>query len=92
MLHLTGQERQVVIRFIEAGRPLPNKYRFLLFEDKREVELVGNGKTNEVTNVVLIIQVIQQVNEPRAEMELNIQIGHFCSLLCLLLAATLIML
>jgi hypothetical protein len=24
---------------------LPEKYRFLLFEDKREVELVWNGKT-----------------------------------------------
>jgi len=27
---------------------LPEKYRFLLFEEKREVELVWNGKTNEV--------------------------------------------
>jgi len=26
---------------------LPEKYRFLLFEDKREVELVWNGKTSE---------------------------------------------
>jgi len=28
-----------------AGKPLPDKYRFLLFENKREVELVWNGKT-----------------------------------------------
>ena len=34
-------------RFIEADKPLPDKYRFLLFEDKREVELVWNGKTGE---------------------------------------------
>ena len=27
-----------------AGKPLPEKYRFMLFEDKREVELVWNGK------------------------------------------------
>lgn len=74
---LNEQERQEVIRFIEAGRPLPDKYRFLLFEDKREVELVWNGKTNEVTNVVLPFQVIEQVDEPRAEKEVKLQAGLF---------------
>jgi len=64
---LTEQEQQEIVRFIEAGKPLPDKYRFLLFEDKREVELVWNGKTNEVTNIVLPFQVIEQVDEPRAE-------------------------
>ena len=67
MARLTEQEQQEVIRFVEAGKPLPDKYRFLLFDDKREVELVWNGKTNEVTNVVLPFQVIEQVDEPRAE-------------------------
>ena len=46
---------------------MPDKYRFLLFEDKREVELVWNGKTSEVCNIVLPFQVIEQVDEPRAE-------------------------
>src|ERR1700722_13456918 len=67
MARLSDQEQQEVIRFVEAGKPLPEKYRFLLFDDKREVELVWNGKTNEVTNVVLPFQVIEQVDEPRAE-------------------------
>lgn len=67
MARLTEQEQQEVIRFIEAGKPLPDKYRFLLFDDKREVELVWNGKTNEVTNAVLPFQTIEQVDEPRAE-------------------------
>ena len=40
MARLTEQEQQEVIRFVEAGKPVPEKYRFLLFEDKREVELV----------------------------------------------------
>ena len=39
----------------------------MLFDDDREVELVWNGKTNEVCNVVLPFQVIEQVDEPRAE-------------------------
>jgi hypothetical protein len=67
MARLTEQEQQEVIRTVEAGKPLPDKYRFLLFEDKREVELVWNGKTSEVCNVVLPFQVIEQVDEPRAE-------------------------
>lgn len=46
---------------------MPDKYRFLLFEEKREVELVWNGKTSEVCNIVLPFQVIEQVDEPRAE-------------------------
>jgi len=67
MPRLTEQEKQEIVRFIEADRPLPDKYRFLMFEDKREVELVWNGKTNEVCNIVLPFQTIEQVDEPRAE-------------------------
>ncbi len=67
MPRLTEQEQQEIIRYIEADKPLPDKYRFLLFEDKREVELVWNGKTSEVCNIVLPFQVIEQVDEPRAE-------------------------
>ena len=67
MPRLTEQEKQEILRFIEADRPLPDKYRFLLFADKREVELVWNGKTSEVCNIVLPFQVIEQVDEPRAE-------------------------
>ncbi len=67
MARLTDQEQQEIIRYIEADKPLPEKFRFLLFEDKREVELVWNSKTNEVSNIVLPFQVIEQVDEPRAE-------------------------
>jgi hypothetical protein len=67
MPRLTEQEQQEIVRYIEADKALPDKYRFLLFGDKREVELVWNGKTNEVCNIVLPFQVIEQVDEPRAE-------------------------
>ena len=67
MPRLTEQEQQEILRFIEADKPLPEKYRFLLFEDKREVELVWNSKTNEVCNIVLPFQSIELVDEPRAE-------------------------
>ena len=77
MAHLTPAELQEINRFLDAGKPLPDKYRFLLFEDKREVELVWNGKTNEVTNAVLPFQVIEQVDEPRAEVDTKLQMSMF---------------
>ena len=79
MPRLTEQEQQEIIRFIEADKPLPDKYRFLLFEDKHEVELVWNGKTNEVCNIVLPFQTIEQVDEPRSEKpsEDNMQLALF---------------
>ncbi len=66
-LKLTDNEKRDIIKLLEADKPLPDKYRFLLFEDKREVELVWNGKTNEVCNIVLPFQTIENVDEPRAE-------------------------
>lgn len=78
-LSLSDTEKQEVIRFLEADKPLPEKYRFLLFAEKREVELVWNGKTNEVCNIVLPFQVIEQVDEPRAEKpsDANLQLDLF---------------
>jgi len=77
MAKLTEQEQQEIIRYLESGKPLPDKYRFLLFDDKREVELVWNGKTNDICNVVLPFQIIEQVDEPRSEQNAELQFGLF---------------
>lgn len=66
-MKLTDNEKRDIIKLLEADKPLPDKYRFLLFGDKREVELVWNGKSNDVCNIVLPFQTIEQVDEPRAE-------------------------
>ena len=66
---LTSKEKQEVIRFLEANKPLPEKYRFLLFENKREAELLWSEKTNEICNVVLPFQTIEHVDEPREEVQ-----------------------
>ena len=58
MPRLTDAEKQDVIRHLEADKPLDDKYRFLLFDDKREVELVWNGKTADVCTIVLPFQTI----------------------------------
>jgi len=64
---LSDAEKRDLINLIQQDRPLPEKYRFLLFEDKREVELVWNGKTREVCNTVLPFQSLEHVDEPRQE-------------------------
>jgi len=72
-MKLTDNEIRDINRYLESGKPLPDSYRFLLFGDKREVELVWNGKSDEVCNVVLPFQVIEQVDEPRKEKDTKIQ-------------------
>ncbi len=41
---LSDAEKRDLIQLIEQGRPLPEQYRFVLFEDEREVESVWNRK------------------------------------------------
>ena len=72
-MYLSDNEKRDIQKYIEAGKSLPDKFRFLLFEEKQEVELVWNGKTNEITNTVLPFQVIEQVDEPRSEKTKEIQ-------------------
>ena len=66
-MKLTDSEKREISQLIEKDMPLPDKYRFLLFDDKREVELVWNGKTEGLSNIVLPFQVIEQIDEPRPE-------------------------
>jgi hypothetical protein len=53
MPRLTEQEQRKLLCSIGADKPLLDKYRFLLYEDEREVELVWNGKTSDASNVEL---------------------------------------
>lgn len=76
-MDLSENEKRDVIKYLEAGKPLPEKYRFLLFDDDREVELVWNGKTNEVTNTVLPFQTIEHIDEPRSEIKKSAQMDLF---------------
>lgn len=64
---LSDAEKRDLTELILAGQPLPEKYRFVLFADKREVELVWNGKPRDVCTTVLPFQTLEHVDEPRAE-------------------------
>ncbi|MDD4664682.1 MAG: site-specific DNA-methyltransferase [Candidatus Pacebacteria bacterium] len=66
-LQLTENEKRDILKYLEQNKPLPDKYRFLLFGGKQEVELIWNGKTDEVENVVLPFQTIEQIDEPRSD-------------------------
>lgn len=64
-INLSKEEKQELIGLLESNKPLPDKYRFILFEDKREVELLWNEKNHEVCNIVLPFQTIEHIDEPR---------------------------
>src|SRR5574337_1714365 len=64
---LSEAEQRDLVTLIQQGKALPEKYRFLLFADKREVELVWNGKTRDVCTTVLPFQTLEHVDEPRKE-------------------------
>ena len=54
-MKLADTEIRDINEYLQAAQPLPDKYRFMLFGDVREVELVWNGKSNEVRNKVVDI-------------------------------------
>jgi len=64
---LSEAEQRDLVTLIQQGKALPEKYRFVLFEDKREVELVWNGKTRDVCTTVLPFQTLEHIDEPRTE-------------------------
>ena len=66
-MNISENEKRDAIKLIQQGKPLPEKYRFLLFDDDREVELLWNGKTQEVCNLVLPFQTIEHIDELRTE-------------------------
>ncbi len=66
-MRLTDNEKRDAIKLLQEGKPLADKYRFLLFAETQEVELVWNGKTQEACNLVLPFQTIEHIDEPRTE-------------------------
>ena len=72
-MKLPDNEIRDITQLLEQGKPLPDKYRFMLFGDDREIELVWNGKSQDVTNVVLPFQTIEHIDEPRPDKEVQRQ-------------------
>ena len=75
-MKLSDNEKRDIVKLIEQGKDLPEKYRFLLFDQSKQVELNWNGKSDDVTNVDLPFQIIEQVDEPRTE-QVKLSQGSF---------------
>ena len=66
-MKITDNEKRDILKLIQEGKDLPEKYRFLLFKETRQVELNWNGKSEQVANIDLPFQIIEQIDEPRTE-------------------------
>jgi site-specific DNA-methyltransferase (adenine-specific)/adenine-specific DNA-methyltransferase len=76
-MKLSPNEIRDITNLLEAGKPLPEKYRFVLFGEKRNIELLWEGKTSAITDIKLPFQTIEQVDEPRSESLIKSQTGLF---------------
>lgn len=74
---LSDHEIRDITKALEAGLPIDDKYRYLIFKEARQVELVWNGKNTHVQDVVLPFQVIEHIDEPRDEVKLQQQQSLF---------------
>ena len=76
-MKFSDNEIRDITNLLKEGKALPDKYRFLLFEEDREIELIWNGKSKEITNIVLPFQTIEHVDEPRTENQIKKQLDLF---------------
>ena len=72
-MKLSDNEKRDIIKSIEEGKDLPERFRYLLFQNAQKVEINWEGKTSEVTNVCLPFQTIEHIDEPREEKEVKAQ-------------------
>mgnify|MGYP001231452933 CR=1 FL=1 len=62
LVRLSENEIRDITKALEAGIPLDDKYRFALFDSNRELELVWDGKSHEVTkNLGVMVNLIRMV-------------------------------
>ena len=73
-MRLSDSEKRDLIKLIENGKDLPERYRFLLFDQDKQLELLWNGKDEYLTDLVLPFQIIEQIDEPRSE---NVDIEQY---------------
>ena len=72
-MNLTDNDKREIIQLIQDNKPLPDKYRFLLFKGREEIELLWNGKSDNFTDLTLPFQIIEHVDEPREVEEIKLQ-------------------
>ena len=68
---LTEKEKDIVINSIKEGKTIPKEYLYKLAKDDEDVFLFWNGRSEEVSNVVLPFHSIENIDEPRKEIYEN---------------------
>lgn len=66
-MNLSENDKQIILRHIQEGQPLPKEYIYKLFADDEDVFLFWNGRKEEVTNSVLPFHSIEHIDERRME-------------------------
>ena len=74
---LTDAEIRNITKLLEEGKPLDDKYRYLLFENNRQLELQWYGKSYNYENISLPFQKVEHIDEPRSEEEIKSQMSFF---------------
>ncbi|MBW7897558.1 Modification methylase DpnIIB [Candidatus Brocadiaceae bacterium B188] len=67
MPNLTDKEKEFIINLIKEGKTLPKEMIYKMYADDEDVFLFWNGRSEEVTNVILPFHSIEHVDEPREE-------------------------
>lgn len=70
---LSDAEIRDITHALENGKPLDDKYRYLLFKEARQIEMHWNGKSTGIANVRLPFQAVEHIDEPRDESLLKLQ-------------------
>ena len=47
MVKIIEEEIQKIVRLLKEGKPLPDDYKTILFDTKKEYELIYDGKERE---------------------------------------------
>jgi len=64
---LSEKEKEKIIDLIKDGKTIPKEYLYKLIADDEDVFLFWNGRSEEVSNVVLPFHSIENIDEPRKE-------------------------
>jgi adenine-specific DNA-methyltransferase len=65
-MNLTERDKPTIEEHLDRGEPLPPKYK-LMFADAPEVELIWQGRSIEVTTVVVPFQSVDALGNGTTE-------------------------
>ena len=68
-MNLTDTDKNRIIELIKNGEKLQKDDIYKLFADEEDVFLFWNGRKEDITNIALPFHSIEQIDEPRKDIE-----------------------